>query len=152
MKGGTHLYSFVNDKNVALFISAAEKYGFKLHNILVWHKNNKTPNRWYMKNCEFVVFMRKGRAKPILDLSSSQYFKIKNIPGKQKLHPTQKPVGLLEKLILNSSEPGGTVLDPFMGSGSTGVAALATGRAFVGIEEDQEFFQKASDRIYGPLP
>lgn len=65
----------------------------------------------------------------------------------RKLHPTQKPVALLEWLIKTYTNEGDTVLDPTMGSGTTGVACLNTGRSFVGIELDQNYFKVASDRI-----
>ena len=65
-----------------------------------------------------------------------------------KLHPTQKPVGLMEWCIEMAKVPaGGVVLDPYMGSGSTGVAAVNTGRRFVGIEYEREYFDRACDRI-----
>ena len=64
-----------------------------------------------------------------------------------KLHPTQKPVDLLEYLISKFSDKNETVLDPFMGSGSTGVAAKNLNRSFIGIELDEEYFKIASDRI-----
>lgn len=63
------------------------------------------------------------------------------------LHPTQKPVSLLEYLIKTYTIEGETVLDPCMGSGSTGVACMNTGRNFIGIEMDNEYFQVAKDRI-----
>ncbi len=63
------------------------------------------------------------------------------------LHPTQKPVALLERLIKSYSRAGGTVLDCFMGSGSTGIACLNTNRRFVGMELDDKYFQTASKRI-----
>lgn len=63
------------------------------------------------------------------------------------LHPTQKPVALLERLIKSYSRAGGTVLDCFMGSGSTGIACLNTGRRFIGMELDGGYFQAASKRI-----
>lgn len=66
---------------------------------------------------------------------------------KAALHPTQKPVTLLEWLILTYTNPGDLVLDNCMGSGSTGIAALNTGRKFIGIELDEAYFQIASDRI-----
>ena len=66
---------------------------------------------------------------------------------KQKLHPTQKPVDLLERLIKSYTRPGETVLDFTMGSGSTGVAAVNTGRRFIGIERDDHYFDIASARI-----
>ena len=62
-------------------------------------------------------------------------------------HPTPKPVYLMERLILASVRPGGVVLDPFMGGGSTGVAAIRHGRKFIGIEVDRQFFVSARDRI-----
>ena len=62
-------------------------------------------------------------------------------------HPTQKPVALLEYLIKTYTNEGDTVLDNTMGSGSTGVACVNTGRNFIGIELNDEYFQIASDRI-----
>lgn len=64
-----------------------------------------------------------------------------------KVHPTQKPVGLCEYLIRTYTDEGMTVLDNCMGSGTTGVASVRTGRSFVGIELDPEYFRIASDRI-----
>lgn len=68
------------------------------------------------------------------------------VPAK-KQHPTEKPVDLLEYLIKTYTEPGMTVLDNCMGSGSTGVAALNTGRDFIGFEKEQTFFTIAAQRI-----
>jgi len=64
-----------------------------------------------------------------------------------RIHPTQKPVALLEYLIKTYSHPGETVLDPFMGSGSTGVACVQTGRKFIGCELDPHFFEVSKRRI-----
>lgn len=63
------------------------------------------------------------------------------------VHPTQKPVRLLEYLILTYTDPGDTVLDFTMGSGSTGVACVRTGRNFIGIERDADYFATAEKRI-----
>lgn len=78
--------------------------------------------------------------------------KIDNVgtSSKKRLHPTQKPVPLLEYLIKTYTNPGGLVLDNCMGSGSTGVAARNTGRRFVGIEKDAAYFCKAAARIDDP--
>ena len=65
---------------------------------------------------------------------------------KQRFHQTEKPVELLERLLAICS-PGGTVLDAFMGSGSTGVAAVRTGRSFIGMELSDQYFEIASSRI-----
>lgn len=68
-------------------------------------------------------------------------------PEAEKLHPTQKPVGLCEYLIRTYTDEGMTVLDNCMGSGSTGVAAVQAGRNFIGIERDPEYYRIAVDRI-----
>ena len=64
------------------------------------------------------------------------------------LHPTQKPVGLMEYLILTYTKPGATVLDNTMGSGTTGVACINTSRSFIGIERDPSYFETARNRIH----
>jgi site-specific DNA-methyltransferase (adenine-specific) len=64
-----------------------------------------------------------------------------------KLHPTQKPIDILERIIKTSSNPGDIVLDCFMGSGSTGVACVNTGRSFIGIELDPNYYSIAEERI-----
>jgi DNA modification methylase len=64
-----------------------------------------------------------------------------------RLHPTQKPVAVLEYLLRTYTNPGMVVLDNTMGSGSTGVACVNTGRGFVGIEKDPGYFKIAQERI-----
>ncbi|EIT87573.1 DNA methylase N-4/N-6 domain-containing protein [Parascardovia denticolens IPLA 20019] len=63
-------------------------------------------------------------------------------------HPTCKPVPFLQRLVRVSSVEGGVVLDPFMGSGSTGVASVTLGRRFIGVELDEGFFETACKRIH----
>ena len=69
------------------------------------------------------------------------------IPSTNRLHTCQKPVKILARLIRVSCRPGGTVLDCFMGSGSTGEAAILEGAGFIGIERDAEYFEIAKNRI-----
>ena len=70
--------------------------------------------------------------------------------GKERTnHPTQKPLSLITDLILKHSNENELVLDCFMGSGTTGVAALNTGRNFIGIELDENYFKIAKERIEG---
>lgn len=76
---------------------------------------------------------------------SVQYFVTAEREG--KLHPTQKPIALFEWLVKTYTNKGDTILDPTMGSATTGVAALSLGRNFIGIERDAEFFAKAQKRI-----
>lgn len=100
-----------------------------------------------MKNAEFIIFLYKGKAKAITKLGSTQVIEVENIPGKKKLHPTEKPVDLLKILVENSSKTEDRVLDPFMGSGSTGQACIDLSRSFTGIEIDPKFISIARQRL-----
>ncbi|QNP81001.1 DNA-methyltransferase [Agrobacterium tumefaciens] len=138
-------YVMANDKNVHPLTAASLSAGFSFHNLLVWDKVTPTANRWYMKNLEFTLYLWKGRAKTINNPSSKQL--IRGGIDKITSHPTEKPVYLMAEYVLNSSAVGETVIDPFMGSGTTGVAALQLGRKFVGIELNEEFFEVACARL-----
>jgi len=146
LKQGTHAYIMVNERNIAKLQAEAEKCGFKFVNILIWDKNTVTPNRYYMKQTEYILMLRKGPARTINNPGTSNVIKVKNIVG-NKTHPTEKPVELLKVLIENGSSRGDTVLDPFMGTGSTGEACIQTGRKFIGIEIDREYYNIAENRL-----
>lgn len=146
LKDDSHCYIMINGRNLSNLQAECEKAGFKYQNLLVWNKGNVTPNKWYMNQCEFILMLRKGKAKPIRNMGTSTLLNIQNIIGR-KVHPTEKPLELLELLINNSTDPGETVLDPFMGSGTTGVACVNTGRRFIGIELDKQYFDIAANRI-----
>ena len=98
-----------------------------------------------MSQTEFILFLRKGKFVRINDCGSSDLVQVKN--PKNKSHPTEKPVELMEYLIGNSSQEGEVVLDMFMGTGSTGVACMNTDRKFIGIELDETYFELAKERI-----
>jgi len=140
-----HGYFMVNNRHVAQAENEALAAGFRFHNWLVWDKSTGTPNRWYMKNCEFVLLVFKGRAQAINDCGSRQLLRCPNVIDGD--HETEKPVPLMAHYIKNSSRPGQIVLDPFMGSGTTGVAAVQLGRAFIGIEQDPKYFAIACERL-----
>jgi DNA modification methylase len=140
-----HAYFMVNNRHVAAVEVAALAAGFRFHNWLVWDKGTGTPNRWYMKNCEFTLFAFRGTARSINDCGARQLIKRPNVLMGE--HATQKPVPLMEHYIGNSTEAGQIVLDPFMGSGTTGVAALNLGRRFVGVEREERYFDMACRRI-----
>lgn len=146
LKQSGHCYIFYNDKNMQELLNESVRAGFRESNILVWVKNNACPNRYYMKNCEFVLFLYKGKAKPINDMGTKAALMINNIRGNDKLHPTEKPVELLTTFVNNSTNKGDIVLDPFMGSGSTGVACLNTNRNFIGIELNEKYYNIALQR------
>jgi site-specific DNA-methyltransferase (adenine-specific) len=140
-----HAYIFTNDRNIPEAWRAAEDAGFQFHRLLPWDKKTALPNRWYVQNCEFVIFMRKGKAFQINRCGTMALQSI--FQRDQSDHPTEKPVPLLQLYIENSSQPRQLVLDPFMGSGSTGVAAIRSGRSFVGCEIEQKWFDIACKRI-----
>ena len=147
LKKGTHAYFMVNSTNLTEMLVEVEKAGFKVHNILIWKKNNCTPSQFYMKNCEYIIFCRKGKAKYINNMGGSKtVHDFNNIIG-NKVHPTEKPIELMKFYIENSSNENDTVLDPFMGSGSTGVACVNTFRNFIGFEIDENYFNIATKRI-----
>ena len=145
LKELSHFYTMTNNLNLQETLNTMCDVGFKFHNLLLWKKNNILTNRWYMKNCEYILFFRKGKAKAINNPSTPQLLEFNNI--KNRLHPTQKPVELMEILINNSTKENDTVLDLFMGSGSTGVACKNLNRKFIGIEKDDKYFQIAEGRI-----
>jgi DNA modification methylase len=137
-------YIMTNDKNMHPALNAFCG-PFNLHNILTWDKSTPTANRWYMKNVEFTLYLWKGRARTINNPSSKQGVRGYQVDVSD--HPTEKPVWLMREYVVNSSEPGQAVIDPFMGSGSTGVACVEAGRRFVGIELDPHHFDTACRRI-----
>ena len=140
-----HAYIMANNRHVYPALSAAEAAGLRFHNILVWDKGAGTPNRWYMKNCEFTLLLFTGKAKPINNCGSRQLIRVPNIRGAD--HPTEKPVALMQHYIENSTSPGDLVVDPFMGVGSTAVACLRSGRRFIGCEIDRHYFDLACRRV-----
>jgi site-specific DNA-methyltransferase (adenine-specific) len=146
LKQDTHCYIMVNARNLAELQTKAEKVGFQFQNILIWFKNNATPNRYYLNAYEMILMLRKGKAKNINNMGTKNVLQINNIIG-NKLHPTEKPVGLMKILIENSTVGGDLVIDPFMGAGSTGVACKELGRDFIGIEIDEKYFKIAQKRI-----
>lgn len=138
-------YVMANDKNVHEAMNAAKDSGFRFHNLLVWDKGTATANRWYMKNCEFVLYLYKGAAERINDAGSKQLYRVPQID--ESIHPTEKPVELMGHYVGNSTHRGETVLDPFLGSGTTGVACAKLGRKFIGIEIEPKYYEIALNRI-----
>lgn len=140
-----HAYVMCNNRHVPNMLNAAADAGFKFHNLLVWDKHSPTPNRWYMKNLEFTGFFYKGKAKFINNCSSKQLIRIPQIDITD--HPTEKPVMLMRHYIENSTKMGDVVLDSFMGSATTGIAAIKAGRKFIGIEKNEKWFNIAVERM-----
>ncbi len=147
LKDKHHCYIMINGRNLCDLQTKAIEVGFTYQNILVWDKGNKTPNRYYMQQLEFILMLTKNGSRDIVNMGTSNLLSIKNIIG-NKAHPTEKPILLMEILIKNSSGELDKVLDPFMGSGTTGLACQALNRSFVGIEKDDKYFEIAKNRIF----
>jgi len=135
---------------------------FDTFQFLVWHKTNPAPKlrrAGFLNSCELVVCCwdrghtwNFGRQRDMHNFIESPI-----CSGHERLkdpkHPTQKPVAVLRRLVEIASRPGDLVLDPFMGVGSTGVAALELGRRFVGFEVDDAYAAAAEARLAGvPTP
>lgn len=146
LKESSHCYIMTNTINLENYLRICRETGFGLHNVLCWEKNNVTPSRWYMKNCEFTLFLRKGKAKTINNVGSKMIHQFDNIIG-NKTHPTEKPIELMKFYIANSSNIDDLVFDPFSGSGSTLIAAKELGRKYLGCEIDKEYYDIALDRL-----
>jgi len=129
---------------------------FDTFQFVVWHKTNPVPKvlrAGFLNSCELIVCMwNKGHTWNFSNQREMHNFIESPIcmgPERVKnpFHPTQKPVRVLEHIIKIASNEGDTVFDPFMGVGSTGVAALNLGRKFIGIEIDEKYFKAAERRI-----
>ena len=145
LKDNSHIYLMTNMLNLKDMMIETENAWFYIHNILVWKKNNATPNKWYMKNCEYIIFAKKWKSKFINNCWSKVIEEFKNPTNKK--HPTEKPVELMEMYINNSSNEWDIILDPFMWSGTTWVACQNTNRDFIWIEKDERYFEIAKKRI-----
>jgi site-specific DNA-methyltransferase (adenine-specific) len=141
LKDDTHCYIMINGLNLSELQKQAEKVGFIYQNILVWEKNNATPNKFYMQKLEFILMLRKGKERWINNMGQKNIIKVPNNVG-NKVHPTEKPVSLMEVLIENSTNKGELVLDPFAGTGTTLKAAISLGRKAIGYELNPEYIKK----------
>lgn len=116
--------------------------------LCIWEKTNPSPmngQRLWLSSIECCVFGRRAGAVFNEHCQSAVW---RNPVARGKLHPTMKPVALMERIVLASSNAGDVVMDFTMGSGTTGVACANTGRDFIGIEKDPGYFAIAENRIY----
>lgn len=132
------------------------KLGFKILNVITWAKTNPPPNvscRYFTFSTEFIIWARKSPKVP----HEFNYALMKKLNGGKQMtdvwqlpaigkwekscgkHPTQKPLGVLARLIQASTEPNAWILDPFSGSATTGIAANLLGRNYLGLEKEEEY-------------
>lgn len=149
--------------NIFSVANCLNELGYKILNVITWAKTNPSPNiscRYFTYSTEFIIWARKSEKK-------AHYFNydlMKQINGDKQMtdvwhlpaiapwekscgkHPTQKPLALLSRIIMASTQPGEWVLDPFCGSSTTGIAANLLGRRYLGIEQEQEFVTMSRNR------
>ena len=149
LKDNTAFYCFCSPDTVEFFKYSIQQAGFKIKNIIVWVKNNWTAGdlkAQYGKQYELIIYANKGR-RELNGKRISDVWYFDRVAGKKQLHQNQKPLELIQQIIEKSSKENDLVLDPFMGSGSTGVACINTNRNFIGIEKDETYFKIAKKRI-----
>lgn len=149
-------YFFCNAKQIPEYIDVYVN-GLKCGmNILCWHKRNVMPlySNTYLNDTEYIMFFHKGKGhcfpQCYEDARSWLVGNTNKVDKERYLHPTIKPQLILRKLIRNSSREGEVVLDPFVGSGSTCVAARDLGRKYIGFELSEKYYNIARRRVFKP--
>lgn len=149
--------------NIFSVANSLTKLGFKILNVVTWVKTNPPPNiscRYFTYSTEFVIWARKSAKRPHHfnyelmkhlndDKQMTDVWRLPAIAPWEKScgkHPTQKPLSLLTRIILASTDKNAWVLDPFSGSSTTGIAANLIGRRFLGIEKENEFAEISMQR------
>lgn len=134
-----------NDQLPDLLVVLREK--FSRFAVCQWHKSNPMPvaNKHYRPDTEFYIHAWNKDGHPVGDLGQLGRYIITPVGKSIYDHPTVKPLTVMAKIIGNVQ--GDVILDPFMGTGSTGIAALQYGRRFIGIERERKFFDIAISRF-----
>lgn len=160
---------------------AMQEIGYHLLNTVTWFKPNASPNlacRFFTHSTELLIWAAPARGKKLEHFFDYRKMKAENggkqmrdlwsitddgqgeiwtlpAPGKSEKregrHPTQKPLSLLERIVTASSSPGDLVVDPFNGSGTTGVVAVSRGRRYLGIDLDPAWLDLTARRLASPL-
>ena len=142
--------------NIFSVADQLSELGFKILNVVTWNKTDPPDNvshRVFKHSAEYIIWAKKSkRAQHRYNYElmrqlndGKQMTDVWRMPAVAKWekscgkHPTQKPLGLLSRIIMASTEPGAWILDPFAGSSTTGIAANLLGRRFLGIEQEEEF-------------
>ena len=149
--------------NIFSVANSLTEQGFKILNVVTWAKTNPPPNiscRYFTYSTEFIIWARKSVKRPHYfnyelmkrlndDKQMTDVWRLPAIAPWEKScgkHPTQKPLALLTRIILASTNKNAWILDPFAGSSTTGIAANLTGRRYLGIEREQEFADISRNR------
>lgn len=156
LKDGGNIVIFSSFLHVGEIAKFLESLGYSIKDLIRWIKPNPMPRNMssrFVSDYEFAIWCVKGKKKWTFNNSSGSYLRPEircpSPSGKERFgHPTQKPVRLMETLVKVLTNPEDVVLDPFMGSGSTGVACARQNRHFIGIELDEKYYDVAYKRIF----
>lgn len=157
MTTGGSAIIFMSILKIEAIVRIAEKYGFYYKTTGIWHKHNPMPrnmNLHFINSTEcWIYFVYKKRTGTFNNNGKAvhDFVETSATPASERRwgkHPTQKPIALMKHFIEHLSQPGQHIFDPFMGSGSTGVAAVNSNRQFTGIELDKPYFDIAQSRIH----
>lgn len=149
--------------NIFSVANCLTELGFKILNVVTWAKTNPPPNiscRYFTYSTEFIIWARKSKKVPHYynyelmkclndDKQMTDVWRLPAIAPWEKTcgkHPTQKPLALLTRIILASTQKNSWVLDPFAGSSTTGIAANLIGRRYLGLEKEIEFAEMGRNR------
>ncbi|QEJ94410.1 site-specific DNA-methyltransferase [Treponema phagedenis] len=142
------IYFFCDWRSYAFYYPLLDSV-IQVKNLLVWKKHGRPSLNVYGSGHELIMFsgkIKKSYITNIIDDVASFNIGARKTNG-EKIHPTQKPIELMEKFIFDSTDEGDVVLDSFMGSGTTGIACLNTNRRFIGMEIDDNYFNIAKNRL-----
>jgi site-specific DNA-methyltransferase (adenine-specific) len=143
LRKNAHFYLYCDPETAFVAKPIAEAVGFKFWKPLVWDKKQIGMGYHYRSRYEFILFFEKGKRK-IHDLGVADILEAQRV---RNGFPTEKPVSVSSVLISQSTDPGEVVMDPFMGSGSVGVAAVALGRDFLGNDVSDASLKLARARL-----
>ena len=156
LKKGGSLVVFMAVIKVGEIIEIAQRNGFYYKTTGTWHKTNPMPrnmNLHYINSTESWVYFVRGKKTGVFNNEGKalhDFIETSVTPKSERAfgkHPTQKPVALMEHFVKTLTNPGDLVIDPFMGSGTTGVACNALERNFVGFEINEEYYEISKKRM-----
>lgn len=143
-----YIYTFCNKTLVADYIQWAKENKCN-YDILVMCKSNPIPayNNHYLSDVEYIIIIREPGTYFSKEKDIELYRKWFMTSCKKGIHPAEKPLELIKKFVRVASPPQSVILDPFMGSGTTGVACMELDRQFIGIELEEKYFEICQKRI-----
>ena len=147
IKDGKSIYVCTDWRTYPILYAPFNKF-FTQRNLIVWNHQRCGPGNWYRPDYEMIIFGTLGKSIREFSPADRDVWILKDrINQASKLHPSQKPIELFEKIIINSSKENDTVLDPFMGSGTTAIACMRLNRQFIGCELNEKYFETAKNRL-----